>query len=37
MFGFQGVKLPPFFGLRKYFGKYLFKTVKNHIKSADIP
>jgi len=28
MFGFQGVKLPPFFELQKFFGKYLFKTVK---------
>ena len=27
MLGFRGVKLPPFFGLQKFFGKYLFKTV----------
>ena len=27
MLGFRGVKLPPFFGLQKFFDKYLFKTV----------
>ena len=37
MYGFQGVKLPPFFGLRKFFGKYLFKMVKIGIKRAGIP
>ena len=29
MLGFRGVKLPPFFGLRKFFGKYLFKMAEN--------